>query len=172
MLFCAGHTLMPDGRLMVAGGHYQDAAGIKATYFFDQNGAPTQAQPMAHGRWYPTLTVLSDGRVVSMAGRNHAGAVVRTPEIWENNQWVELPGAGNLEIPYYPRNFVDPKNGLLFYSSERVQSRWFNPDATGASGRGSWASGVSCWRGRRPKLANAGSQGCGTHGHSRDDRPQ
>jgi hypothetical protein len=141
MLFCAGHTLMPDGRLMVAGGHYKDAAGIKATYFFDQNGTPTQAQPMAHGRWYPTLTVLSDGRVVTMAGRNHAGAVVRTPEIWENNQWVELPGAGNLELPFYPRNFVDPKNGWLFYAGERVQSHWFNPDASGASGRGSWTSG-------------------------------
>jgi hypothetical protein len=143
MLFCAGHTLMPDGRLMVAGGHYKDAAGIKVTYFFDQNGAPISAPSMAHGRWYPTLTVLSDGRVVTMAGRNQAGAVVRTPEIWENNQWVELPGAGNLEIPYYPRNFVDPKNGLLFYAGERVQSRWFNPDASGASGRGSWTSGPS-----------------------------
>jgi hypothetical protein len=141
MLFCAGHTLMPDGRLMVAGGHYRDAAGIKVTYFFDQNGAPIPAPSMAHGRWYPTLTVLSDGRVLTMAGRNQAGAVVRTPEIWENNQWVELPGAGNLEIPYYPRNFVDPKNGLLFYSGERVQSRWFNPDASGATGRGSWTSG-------------------------------
>ena len=143
MLFCAGHTLMPDGRLMVAGGHFQDAAGIKVTYFFDQNGMPQPADAMAHGRWYPTLTVLADGRVVTMAGRNEAGAVVRTPEIWENNQWVELPGAGNLEIPYYPRNFVDPKNGLLFYASERVQSRWFNPDAGSASGRGSWISGPS-----------------------------
>ena len=141
MLFCAGHTLMPDGRLMVAGGHHRDDAGIKVTYFFSQDGSPTQGPDMTHGRWYPTLTVLSDGRVVSMAGRNQAGTVVRTPEIWENNQWVELPGAGTLEIPYYPRNFVDPKNGRLFYASERIQSRWFNVDASATGGRGSWASG-------------------------------
>jgi hypothetical protein len=141
MLFCAGHTLMPDGRLMVNGGHHMDAAGIKTTYFFSPDGAPQKGPDMAHGRWYPTLTVLEDGRVLTMAGRNAAKQVVRTPEIWENGAWHELPGAGMLEIPYYPRNFVDPKNGLVFYAGERIQSRWFNVDGTGAGGgRGSWTS--------------------------------
>ena len=142
MLFCAGHTLMSDGRLMVAGGHHMDDAGIKVTYFFSQDGAPTKGPDMAHGRWYPTLTVLSDGRIVSMAGRNEAGDVVTTPEIWENNQWTELGGAGDTVIPYYPRNFVDPKTGRLFYASERVRSRWFDMDGTGFGGaRGSWITG-------------------------------
>ena len=142
MLFCAGHTLMPDGRLMVNGGHHMDDAGIKVTYFFDQNGNPTKGPDMAHGRWYPTLTVLEDGRVLTMAGRNEAGTVVRTPEIWAGSGWTELPGAGNLEIPYYPRNFVDPKNGMVFNASERVQSRWFDVDGTGANGgRGRWING-------------------------------
>jgi hypothetical protein len=144
MLFCAGHTLMPDGRLMVSGGHHQDDAGIKTTYFFSQDGAPQKSTDMAHGRWYPTTTVLEDGRVLTMAGRNEAGAVVTTPEIWENGAWQTLPGAGTLEIPYYPRNFVDPKNGLIFYASERIQSRWFNVDGTGVGGgRGSWTAGPS-----------------------------
>lgn len=142
MLFCAGHTLMPDGRLMVNGGHHKDDAGIKVTYFFDQNGNPTKGPDMANGRWYPTLTVLEDGRVLTMAGRNEAGTVVRTPELWEGSGWTELPGAGNLEIPYYPRNFVDPKNGMVFYASERVQSRWFDVDGTGVNGgRGRWIAG-------------------------------
>ncbi len=143
MLFCAGHTLMPDGRLMVSGGHHQDDAGIKTTYFFTANGVPQKGPDMANGRWYPTVTVLADGRVLTMAGRNEAGTVVTTPEVWENGAWQELPGAGSLVIPYYPRNFVDPKNGLIFYASERIQSRWFNVDGSGAGGRGSWASGPS-----------------------------
>ncbi len=144
MLFCAGHTLMPDGRLMVNGGHHMDDAGIKTTYFFSQDGAPTKAQDMANGRWYPTVTVLDDGRVLTMAGRNEAGNVVTTPEIWESGTWRPLPGAGNLVIPYYPRNFVDPKNGLIFYASERIQSRWFDVDGVGVGGgRGSWAAGPS-----------------------------
>ncbi|HEV8177322.1 MAG TPA: hypothetical protein VGP44_06490, partial [Gemmatimonadales bacterium] len=81
MLFCAGHTLMPDGRLMVSGGHHQDDAGIKTTYFFSPNGALQKGPDMSNGRWYPTVTVLADGRVITMAGRNQAGALVTTPEI-------------------------------------------------------------------------------------------
>ncbi|HEX7335598.1 MAG TPA: galactose oxidase-like domain-containing protein [Gemmatimonadales bacterium] len=144
MLFCAGHTLMPDGRLMVNGGHFMDDAGIKVTYFFDQNGNPSKGPDMTYGRWYPTLTVLEDGRVLTMAGRNEAGSVVRTPEIWDGAGWTQLPGAGTLEIPYYPRNFVDPKNGMVFNASERVQSRWFDVDGTGVNGgRGRWINGPS-----------------------------
>jgi hypothetical protein len=142
MLFCAGHALMPDGRLLVSGGHLKDDRGIPTTYFFSPDGAPEKGPDMAHGRWYPTVTVLSDGRILTMAGRDQANLVVTTPEIWEGNQWVELRGAGTLEIPYYPRNFVDPKNDLIFYASERIQSRWFNVDGTGVGGaRGSWTAG-------------------------------
>lgn len=144
MLFCAGHALMPDGRLMVSGGHLQDDRGIATTYFFDQNGSPTRGPNMAHGRWYPTVTTLPDGRMLSMAGRDQAGSVVRIPEIWQGNQWMELPGADgglNDEIPYYPRNFVAP-NGLIFYAGERISSRWFDVDGTGAGGNpGQWTDG-------------------------------
>jgi hypothetical protein len=146
MLFCAGHTLMPDGRLMVNGGHHRDDAGINTTYFFSQDGAPQQGPNMAFGRWYPTLTVLNDGRVLSMAGRDVAGNIVTIPELWEGNQWVQLPGAGTLRIPYYPRNYVAP-NGMVFYAGERITSRWFNVDATGATGRGVWSNGPThIWR--------------------------
>ncbi|MEA2723530.1 MAG: hypothetical protein QOH59_1301 [Gemmatimonadales bacterium] len=144
MLFCAGHTLMPDGRLMVSGGHRQDNAGIKTTYFFSATGAAQKGPDMTNGRWYPTVTVLGDGRVITMAGRNEAKRVVTTPEIWESGAWRVLPGAGTLQIPYYPRNFVDPRNGLVFYAGERIQSRWFNVDGTGSGGgRGRWTSGPS-----------------------------
>ncbi len=144
MLFCSGHVLMPDGRLMVAGGHLQDDAGIATTYLFDQNGTPQRVANMTNGRWYPTLTVLPDGRILSMAGRNQAGSVVRTPEIFESNAWVALPGANGGaadEIPYYPRNFVAP-DGRVFYAGERVSARWFEVDGTGAGGgRGRWVDG-------------------------------
>jgi hypothetical protein len=140
MLFCAGHTLLGDGTLMIAGGHHMDDAGIKVTYFYGPSGVWTKGPDMSFGRWYPTLTVLPDGKVLSMAGRNETGAVVRTPELWNGSGWTQLTGAGQLEIPYYPRNFVAP-NGLIFYASERVMSRWFN-----VAGTGSWADGpVHVW---------------------------
>ena len=78
--------------------------------------------------------------MLTMAGRDQSNDVVRTPEIWENNQWVELPGAGDT-IPYYPRNYVAP-NGKVFYAGERIMSRWFDVDGTGAGGgRGQWTNG-------------------------------
>jgi hypothetical protein len=145
MLFCAGHAFMPDGRLMISGGHKQDDRGIDVTNIFDpatETFVPGLPK-MAFGRWYPTVTELPDGRMVTMAGRDSAGNVVRTPEIWEGNLWVKLPGAGSVEIPYYPRNFIDPKNGLIFMAAERIQSRWFNADGSAAGGRGQWTSGPS-----------------------------
>jgi hypothetical protein len=141
MLFCAGHNLLPDGRLMVSGGHKADDQGINVTNFFTQDGAWQKGPNMAHGRWYPTVTVLPDGRVLTMAGRDESGNVVEIPEIWENNRWVELPGAAGVEIPYYPRNFVAP-NGRIFMAGERIMSRWFDVDRSGVGGtRGSWSDG-------------------------------
>jgi hypothetical protein len=141
MLFCAGLNLLPDGRLMTSGGHKADDEGIKVTNFFTQDGTWQKGPDMAHGRWYPTVTVLPDGRVLTMGGRDENNAVVTTPEIWENGQWNELTGAGTLNIPYYPRNFVAP-DGRIFYAGERVDSRWFDVNATGPNGgRGSWTDG-------------------------------
>ncbi len=142
MLFCAGHALMPDGTLMAAGGHTRDDAGIAVTRFMNESGAVTEGPNMAHGRWYPTLTTLPDGRILTMAGRNQNGMVVRIPEIWEGGGWVELPGASPVDIPYYPRNFVAP-DGRVFYAGERIMSRWFEVDASAAGGRGRWTDGPS-----------------------------
>jgi galactose oxidase len=140
MLFCSGHALMADGRLMVSGGHKKDDRGLDVTNIFDPateswaSGLPK----MAKGRWYPTVTALADGRMVTVAGRDTASAVVLIPEIWDNNQWVRLTGA-SLKLPYYPRQFVAP-NGKLFYAGERVKARYLDVDAVTTSGRGHWSS--------------------------------
>jgi galactose oxidase len=142
MLFCAGQTLMADGRLMVSGGHKADDRGLDVTNIFDPATQTWVAglPKMAKGRWYPTVTTLPDGRVVTVAGRDEASKEVLVPEIWENNRWVQLPGA-SLRFPYYPRQFVAP-NGKLFYAGERVRARWLEVDAVTTSGRGKWTSGT------------------------------
>ena len=142
MLFCSGHTLMADGKLMVSGGHYGDDRGLRVTNIFDPvsetwaSGLPK----MALGRWYPTVTMLADGRVVTVAGRDSASRVVTVPEIWEGGTWVRLPGA-TFTFPYYPRQFLAP-NGKIFYAGERIQARWLDVDATTTNGRGRWTSGT------------------------------
>jgi hypothetical protein len=134
---------------MVSGGHKDDDTGIDVTNIFDPvSESWTPGLPkMAFGRWYPTVTTLPDGRLLTMAGRDSSAHVVMTPEIWEANHWVQLPGAGNVNIPYYPRNFVAP-NGKIFMAGERIMSRWFDPDASGVGGsRGKWTDGPShIWR--------------------------
>jgi hypothetical protein len=143
MLFCAGLNLMPDGRLMTSGGHKADDEGIRVTNFFSQDGAWEKGPDMHHGRWYPTVTVLPDKRVLTMSGRDETEKLVTIPEIWENGRWSELTGAGQLDIPYYPRNFVAP-DGRIFYAGERIESRWFDVNGTGiGGGRGSWSDGPS-----------------------------
>ena len=140
MLFCSGHALMADGRLMVSGGHKADDRGLDVTNIFDPatqswaSGLPK----MAKGRWYPTVTALADGRMVTVAGRDTTSSVVLIPEIWESNHWVKLTGA-SLNLPYYPRQFVAP-NGRIFYAGERVKARYLDVDVVTTSGRGRWSS--------------------------------
>jgi hypothetical protein len=145
MLFCAGHALMADGKLMVSGGHKDDDRGLDVTNIFDPVSETWTAglPKMAHGRWYPTVTTLPNGEMVTVAGQDSASNVVRIPEIWENGQWVELPGAGNVELPYYPRDFVDPTNGLVFMAGERIVSRWLDVDGERNGDRGVWITGPS-----------------------------
>jgi hypothetical protein len=140
MLFCSGHAFMADGRLMVSGGHKSDDRGLDVTNIFDpttESWVPGLPK-MAKGRWYPTVTALSDGRMVTVVGRDTTGKVVLIPEIWENGNWVQLTGA-SLSLPYYPRDFLAP-NGKLFYAGERVKARWLDVDAVTTNGRGRWTT--------------------------------
>src|SRR6267378_864068 len=69
-LFCAGHGLLPDGRVLVAGGHNMaDYVGLKnATLFNPTTLTWSSASPMSYGRWYPTVTSLPDGHVLVTSG--------------------------------------------------------------------------------------------------------
>lgn len=142
MLFCSGHALMPDGKLLVSGGHIDDDRGLDVTNIFDPaTGSWTPGLgKMAKGRWYPTVTTLPDGRLVTVAGQDGTSAVVTIPEVWESNAWVQLPGAGNVEVPYYPRNFIDPLDGRVFMAGERVTSLWLDVDGSTSGQRGSWTT--------------------------------
>lgn len=110
-LFCSGHTHMPDGRLLVAGGDRQAIIppppcpqqlrfrGLPYTYIFDPDaeqwqiaGPEENPHRMDDGRWYPTLTTLGEGqgygKILAMSGfrREISGCnsvVNRDPEIYD-----------------------------------------------------------------------------------------
>jgi len=133
-LFCAGHSFLPDGRLLVAGGHLADDRGIADANIFDprtQTWARTGS--MARGRCYPTNTTLADGSVVTIAGRDEGSVTVGRPEVWRGGTWRPLTGA-SLNLPYYPRTFLAP-NGRVFYAGEQQTTRYLN-----TVGSGSWTT--------------------------------
>ena len=80
-LFCAGLAEMANGDVLVVGGtlrfpnptspiHY----GLKRAYTFNPWTETWIEQPdMQHGRWYPSIVELPDGRMAVLAGLNENG---------------------------------------------------------------------------------------------------
>ena len=129
-LFCAGHSLLPDGRVLVAGGHIASDRGIPdVSIFSPATESWTPSTPMRRGRWYPTNTTLANGSVMIIAGRDEVGDEVAEPEVWSSSGVRQL-SAASLVLPYYPRTFLAP-NGQIFYAGEQQTTRYLNTSGTG-----------------------------------------
>lgn len=128
-IFCAGHTFLPDGRLLVAGGTYKydgtffripipPFSGLEHSYIFDPVGLKwSRIANMSYGRWYPTCILLSDGRVLIMAGltKRFPWAFLNKLEIYSKDKgWQRLRGTHRW-IPMYPRLHLLP-SGEVFYA--------------------------------------------------------
>ncbi len=134
-LFCAGHALLPDGRVFLAGGHIDDNQGLpNITTFSATTDAFTSLPPMSRGRWYPTTTVLANGDVVILAGKDEAMTEVPVPDLWSNGTLRQLTGA-SFALPYYPRAFVAP-DGRVYVAGPAKNTRFLT-----TTGNGSWNNG-------------------------------
>ncbi|MER5552904.1 kelch motif-containing protein [Streptomyces sp. NPDC002793] len=95
----------------------KDFQGIKEAYEFDPVAEKyISVDPMNEARWYPTLTTLEDGRVLSLSGLDEIGQIVPgKDEIYdpETKTW-EYTGFER-RFPTYPAVFL-MNNGKLFYS--------------------------------------------------------
>lgn len=117
-LFCSGHVALADGRILVVGGHggdFTNNTGVSDVNIFDPVSLTwTLGPPMAYKRWYPTATLLQDGRALV-----HTGAArtlldyVAIPEIYNpsTNSWTQLSGAP-LATPTYAQMYLLP-NGKV-----------------------------------------------------------
>jgi galactose oxidase len=134
-VFCSGHSFLPDGRLLVMGGHKgQDALGDNETNLleFNTNWHWAVAPNMTAGRWYPTAVTLPSGDVLTVAGAITPQLDNDLPEVWDNalGSWRPLTSA-RLFLPLYPWLHVAP-DGRVFVSGPDATTRFLNTSGTGA----------------------------------------
>ena len=135
--FCSGHAFLPDGQLLVSGGHSgTDNFGIKTTYLYDfALNKWNRVADMRNGRWYPTNTALGSGEVLTITGGDTAGVVNLIPEVFQTNgTWRALTGASK-QVDYYPMMFPAP-DGRVVMVGPGQQTFYLN-----TSGTGSWTAG-------------------------------
>ena len=121
--FCSAAILIPDtGNILVSGGDSGPATGERldgindVAIYNSQSNALNRGPSMSFARWYPTSTVLPNGEILLVGGRDESSRNVATPEVYSpsTNTWRSLFGistaANNF---YYPRQWVAP-NGKVF----------------------------------------------------------
>jgi Domain of unknown function (DUF1929)/IPT/TIG domain len=132
-MFCNGMVVLPDGRAFINGGTVsQDPAftGSSQSAFFDPatNTFTNVPQNMAHGRWYPTVTTLGDGRVMTFSGTDETDSTNTTVEIYTvGSGWSPQYNAG-FTPALYPRMTLLP-SGKLFNSGYDILTRLFDPSS-------------------------------------------
>jgi Domain of unknown function (DUF1929) len=125
--FCGGDTFLADGRLLSVGGtgHYNPFTGRNdATVFDPATQAWSFVKSMAHGRWYPTLITLGDGRTLAATGltEDFGNPHNQTLEIYDpaTNTWQVLHFDGAFPgLPLYAHLFL-LADGRIFFDGGRM----------------------------------------------------
>lgn len=133
-LFCAGHSYLGDGRVLVPGGHIADYVGLaKASVFNPATNAWSTAPDMNAGRWYPTVTTLANGDALVTSGQMDTSFGVNPlPQVYEaaTNRWRSLTGA-QLNQELYPMMFLAP-NGKVINVAPTDTTRYLDTTGTGS----------------------------------------
>lgn len=136
-VFCSGHTVMPDGRVIVTGGRIAGTATLGPRYTVIYDPATNQwseGPSMRRGRYYPTNLVLGDGRTLVFSGYDSTHTFNDQVESFipgtgpgGTDQWELLPA--DHYIAYYPRMHLLP-SGKVFHVGKDPVTETLDP-ATG-----------------------------------------
>ena len=129
-IFCAGFAHLFDGSLFIAGGNKdQQLNGIVQTHLFNPaNNSWSLGPNMAAGRWYPSVTPLTNGEMLITEG----GPDI--PEVRRTDGSLRSLSTASLNLPLYPWMDVAP-DGRVFYSGPDQTLRKLD-----SAGTGSWQS--------------------------------
>src|SRR5262249_31655936 len=132
-IFCAGQALLPDGKLLVAGGHVTSWGGLPKAYAFDPFSTTwTRLPDLNNRRWDPTTTILRNGDLLVISGWIDTSTGVNVePQVWQidSSSWRNLTSA-HLALPFYPFMFVAP-NGKVFCAGPGQTTRYLDTSGTG-----------------------------------------
>lgn len=138
-MFCNGMVLLQDGRVLIDGGtyHYDPFYGAAGASIFDPTtNTFTDTQSTVHGRWYPTVLTLGDGRVLTFSGLTETGTTNSAIEYYTIGSGWSTPYPASWVPDLYPRLHLLP-SGKVFYSSARPQSNLFDPSSS------TWSTNVA-----------------------------
>src|SRR5215213_5857569 len=91
-LFCMGNAVLPNGKVLCAGGTLEyDTGGTDGTWkglasafeYDSGSNSLSKVQSMKHGRWYPYCLVLDDGKVLTIGGFDEWGCNNALAEIYD-----------------------------------------------------------------------------------------
>jgi hypothetical protein len=128
-MFCNGMVLLPDGRALIDGGTIQYGpfqGQAQAAVFDPATNTFTNVQTMAHGRWYPTVLTLGDGRVMAFSGLNETGNTNTAVEFYTASSGWSQQHPASWTPDLYPRLHLLP-DGKVFYSGSQTTSKLFDP---------------------------------------------
>ena len=152
-IWCAGHTILSDGRVFISGGNlrYPDGnappgqqgwQGTLTNYTFNPLANTFARQPdMQRGRWYPTTTQLADNRVVITSGLDETGsnAITNIVEVFTPD--ANIDGIGRINAVgfhnssgLYPHQFLLPSGQMLEAGPNAGSSFQVNPATWNWSG--------------------------------------
>jgi len=150
-MFCNGLVMLADGRPLIVGGNlqYDPFRGEPRVAVYDPaTGSFTNVQSMAVGRWYPTATMLGDGRVMAFSGLDVNGSTTKAVEFFTPGTGWSSPVNAPWTPPLYPRMNLLP-DGKVFYSGPGPNSVMFDPS-------------TQTWTQNFAKTKYGGSRGYGT----------
>ncbi len=127
-IFCSGLAHLMDGSIFIAGGNKdQQLHGLEKTHIFDPSTNTWSLGPnMYAGRWYPSVTPLSNGETLITEGGPDM------PEVRKTDGTLRPLNTASLDLPLYPWIDVAP-DGRAFYSGPDQTMR--SLDTTGG---GTW----------------------------------
>jgi len=128
-MFCNGMVPLRDGRVFIDSGsiQYDPFLGERRTSIFNPStNTFTNGPTMAHGRWYPTLLTLGDGRVMAFSGFTETGNTNNSVEFYTIGSGWSPQYVASWTPDLYPHLHLLP-SGKIFYSGAETLSKKFDP---------------------------------------------